>query len=703
MKRNRPIAVCLLTALPPGGWGALRGVVEGLPYAWRFVGPEDLAGTAKVGDWVNVEDLPPLLEPVVHFNQPFLENARRIHRWLMENPSTVCWVVGSAVPAFVALQSRASGGAHTGMRWLFTPVEAPREKPDPFPEGAMECFAARTTEEIFDAVVPDFAGAGERLGDWAKATVAPVPPTVPERPLISVCVAHFNYGAFLREQLDSLAAQTYPNTEVVVVDDGSADPASLEVWESLQDAYDGAVFRFIRREENKGLSVTRNEAIAAAKGDWIVICDADNRSEPNMVQRLWETAALTGADAVTCYNRHFEVDEACSEETREFFTPLGDCLAVGWLFNAFGDANALYRKDALRAAGGFRSPKGTTAEDWDLFARMIWRGATLRVVPEVLFNYRVHGASVMRTTAWERSVERVRAVYREQAAEIQPPRLREFWSFVMGELPGMHRWREEAARNWAETQRLRDGIEQARATHERATDRLREDLEEARSAAPVSWQAHKASVSAMSGEIEFLRDFFREQLAARDERLAALDERIAALDGQNAQIWRSREEMDSYYKAQIAARDEQNAQIWRSREEMDTYYKAQIAARDEQNAQIWRSREEMDSYYKAQIAARDEEVRRIRLAYEEAEARHREETGERGRELEAAYGTVAELNERLREFDEKLSLLWESRQSMDAYYQSVLQDRETAFVRARAELEWRRLPLWRRWRTPPPA
>lgn len=609
MKRNRPHAVCLLTALPPGGLEALRGVVDGTPYAWRFVAPESLAEAAGGVDWVNTGELAPWLEPVVHFNQPFFENARRIHRWLMENPPAVCWSVGSAAPAFVALQSRAGGGAHTATRWLFTPVEGGEgaEKRPPFPEGAMECFAARTAGGLFDAVAPDPAEARARLEAWAAAK-RPAPPSATEKPLISVCVAHFNYGAFLREQLDSLAAQTYPNLEVVVIDDGSTDAASLELWQSLEETYDHEVFRFIRRDENKGLSTTRNEAVGAAKGDWIVVCDADNRSAPDMVQRLWETAALTGADAVTCYNRHFRTDGSQGEETLEYFTPLGNCLETGWLFNVFGDANALFRKESIIAAGGFQSPRGTTAEDWELFARLAWSGAKIEVVPEVLFHYRVHGDSVMRTSAWECSVDRVRAVYREQAAEIWPERLREFWSFVVGELPRLHHWRGEAARHWAETERLQAELEEARSVHERRIERLGEDLAEARAAAPVSWQAHHENLEALTREIDFLRGFFREQLAARDtclegvrKQLADSEQRIKRFAEEVIGIWRSREEMDAYYKGQLAARDERAAAL-----------EERLAGQEERNAQIWRSREEMDAYYQSELQRREAALERAR-------------------------------------------------------------------------------------------
>ena len=93
--------------------------------------------------------------------------------------------------------------------------------------------------------------------------------------LVSIVVPAFNVAATLRETLQSLVAQTYRNTEIIVVDDGSSDE-TVAVASSFED--DGRV-RIIR-QPNRGLAGARNTGIAAAQGVFIAFCDADDLWEP---------------------------------------------------------------------------------------------------------------------------------------------------------------------------------------------------------------------------------------------------------------------------------------------------------------------------------------------------------------------------------------------------------------------------------------
>ena len=80
-------------------------------------------------------------------------------------------------------------------------------------------------------------------------------------PLVSACIGTYNREATIRECLDSVLAQTYPNLEVVVVDNASTD-RTVEILES----YGGRV-RVIKRQVNSGMcSTTRNQAVKAATG-----------------------------------------------------------------------------------------------------------------------------------------------------------------------------------------------------------------------------------------------------------------------------------------------------------------------------------------------------------------------------------------------------------------------------------------------------
>ena len=95
-------------------------------------------------------------------------------------------------------------------------------------------------------------------------------------PLVSVVIPAFNAGATLDETLRSLRQQTYPNLEVVVVNDGSTD-TTAEVLRTH-----GAWVRTIE-QQNAGLPAARNTGCAAAKGEFIALMDADDLCEPQRI------------------------------------------------------------------------------------------------------------------------------------------------------------------------------------------------------------------------------------------------------------------------------------------------------------------------------------------------------------------------------------------------------------------------------------
>ena len=101
----------------------------------------------------------------------------------------------------------------------------------------------------------------------------------PAAPLVSVVVPAYNPESFLLETIASAESQTHPNCEVVVVDDGSNKPESLELLERVTDRV-----RLVR-QANKGLAGARNAGIRNARGEFVVPLDADDLLEPQMVEQ----------------------------------------------------------------------------------------------------------------------------------------------------------------------------------------------------------------------------------------------------------------------------------------------------------------------------------------------------------------------------------------------------------------------------------
>ncbi len=248
--------------------------------------------------------------------------------------------------------------------------------------------------------------------------------SLPGEPRISVCIPHFNYGPYLREQLSSLAAQTYASFDVVVLDDGSTETESQEIFAQLEKEYAADErFRFIK-QDNAGLCAARNRLAKEAKADYIVFCDADNISEPGMLSALARAIVVSGADCVTCHMSKFRDDpESGRRKKLDVYTPLGPCLEAGPYCDPFGDANFIIRKAVFEDLGGFRHVPQTASEDWEFLAELCLRGYKLEVVPLPLFAYREHGESNMRQTPFFDTRMRTLQPYFERLGESWQRRL----------------------------------------------------------------------------------------------------------------------------------------------------------------------------------------------------------------------------------------------------------------------------------------
>lgn len=137
-------------------------------------------------------------------------------------------------------------------------------------------------------------------------------------PVASVIVTNHNYAPWLGEAIDSALAQTHPEVEVVVVDDGSTDDSR-----DVITSYAGRITTLLQR--NAGQASAMNAGFAASHGDPVVFLDADDALYPSAVARA---AAPLGADHVSQVHWPHRVIDELSRPTGEMFPheplPSGD-------------------------------------------------------------------------------------------------------------------------------------------------------------------------------------------------------------------------------------------------------------------------------------------------------------------------------------------------------------------------------------------
>ncbi|MCL2356387.1 MAG: glycosyltransferase [Defluviitaleaceae bacterium] len=112
---------------------------------------------------------------------------------------------------------------------------------------------------------------------------------------VSVIVPVYKAEKYLAQCVNSLLAQTYPNIEIILVNDGSPDKSG-EICEKYQQEHPSKIKYFF--QENKGASVARNIGIEAASGDRIMFADSDDWINPQMIEAMMKLS--DSADIVAC-------------------------------------------------------------------------------------------------------------------------------------------------------------------------------------------------------------------------------------------------------------------------------------------------------------------------------------------------------------------------------------------------------------------
>ena len=233
-----------------------------------------------------------------------------------------------------------------------------------------------------------------------------------DRPLVSIIVLCHNYGRFLREAVDSALAQTYPNCEVLVLDDGSTDD-SLEVARSYGEAV--RVFT----HPNMGVERTSNRGVEEARGEYTAFLSADDLFEPTYVEELYDAlTAVPEASYAYCRAQMFGADDRV---LRAFpFSP--DLIA---LRTNYVNACALTRRADYLAVGGMSDVGEITMEDWDLWLRMLEQGKRGTFVRKPLLRWRRHEAGSRNPDARMRAaVAAMHQRHHELRSKLSGPRAR---------------------------------------------------------------------------------------------------------------------------------------------------------------------------------------------------------------------------------------------------------------------------------------
>jgi glycosyltransferase involved in cell wall biosynthesis len=188
-----------------------------------------------------------------------------------------------------------------------------------------------------------------------------------DKPLVSVLLATYNGGRFIRRAIQSVFNQTFSNCELIVIDDCSND-GTFEILKEFEN--EERVIR-LRNEVNLGYQKSLNRGMREARGEYIAIIDDDDRwlDEDKLKKQVEFLAShpeyvLVGADRVI-------VDEDGSELARPSL-PKSDEEIRGKMLerNCFAHSSVMYRKSAAVKVGCYRESRYPYSEDYDLWVRL---------------------------------------------------------------------------------------------------------------------------------------------------------------------------------------------------------------------------------------------------------------------------------------------------------------------------------------------
>jgi GT2 family glycosyltransferase len=201
-------------------------------------------------------------------------------------------------------------------------------------------------------------------------------------PLISTVIPAYNPESFLLEAVVSVERQTWPSWEIVVVDDGTDRPDSLELLASLESRNDPRI-RLVR-QENRGLAAARNTGFREARGQFVVPLDADDLLAPKMMRTCHEALARRPDCAFAYFDYRVFGDS-------NYLQQPGEYNVYRLLNENFMACCCFLPKTVWEQVGGYDEWHRWGYEDWSFYLSLAKHGKFGLYIPEPLFHYRTHG------------------------------------------------------------------------------------------------------------------------------------------------------------------------------------------------------------------------------------------------------------------------------------------------------------------------
>ncbi len=225
-------------------------------------------------------------------------------------------------------------------------------------------------------------------------------------PLLSVAVVTYNQCSFLRECLESILNQDYPNIEIVVADDASPDGTQDMLREYAASGRANFVLKLA--DINRGITVNQGVAQAACSGKYISWMAGDDLMLPGKLSK--QVSFLeANPDCALCYHDLdiFESDTGSTiRKYSDIDKPRNGDLGTLIRYGCFNGAVSNMVRASCQPDPAF-DPRIPIASDWLYWMECLWSGGKIAYIDEVLGRHRRHDANVTSSSIREPSLKEV--------------------------------------------------------------------------------------------------------------------------------------------------------------------------------------------------------------------------------------------------------------------------------------------------------
>jgi len=199
------------------------------------------------------------------------------------------------------------------------------------------------------------------------------------KPILSIIIPVYNASEYIAETLDSALSQTYESIEIICVDDCSTDN-SAEIITNYINNHSRIIY--IKNTKNMGLSITRNNGIAIAKGKFILPLDSDDLINKAYCEKAINTfREKPQLSVIYCKAQFFN-----EKEKWDWALPKYNARRMPFRNLVF--ASAFFRKSDWEKFGGYNPNMIYGFEDWDFWLNFVEKKLDFYQLPEILFSYR---------------------------------------------------------------------------------------------------------------------------------------------------------------------------------------------------------------------------------------------------------------------------------------------------------------------------